>query len=399
MAVSIVAAGILGPHVPMRSAPAPGSPRPSLAKMELPGVREPNPIFGLPGLAQLSPAPFDLAYSVLPNGILSRSVAAIGTRIFFIVDDNRIMSTVVGWSSQPTVLADAPACHSIDEIAAAGHEMAYVESWPIGLPFESSGCGSPSSMAWSIWLLDLQGGAPRLTSAGVASGQQAATRPDVHVAVGDTTYAYNRPGSSAGGGSVIEVRSLSDNSLSWSTGTGGSVAALMLGGSHLAVLESSPDPASAGPSLELADPAHPILRTVSHPGSAASISRDGSYLAWDVPDEGPQTPGGVDVQVVGTGATTFVAAPSGATAPKPLQPVVSAAATGPIVAWRATADGGSVYPAFRTSANAPATAIASAQTTAWVNLQGTMLLWIAAAVDGSLGVAYAIDLAGARTQP
>jgi hypothetical protein len=382
--------------------------------MEIPGDREPNPINGLPGLAQISPAPFDLLYSVLPSGILNHSVAAVGTRIFFIVDDKRILSTVVGWSSQPTVLATAPACHTIDQVVAAGHEIAYVESWPIGMPFETNGCGSSSSIAWSIWLLDLQSGAPHLTAAGVGSGgpDQAGPLP-VHLALSDVSYAFDRPNSGSGAspalpaanstaatgsaGETIEVRSVVDNTLLWSTGTTGTVEELMLGGSRLAVLQLGADAATRGLDLEIGDAAHPVLETVSHPATAMSISDDGSYLAWDVASNNAQdTPAGVEMRNVGTGATSFVAAQSAAAVPEPLQPVVSAANAGPILAWRATADGGSVYPAFQTSANGHATAIASVQTTAWMSLQGTVLIWIAAAVDGSLGVAYAFDLAGPR---
>lgn len=62
-----------------------------------------------------------------------------------------------------------------------------------------------------------------------------------------------------------------------------------------------------------------------------------------------------------------------------------------------TATGGSVYPAFRTLANGSGTAIASVQVTAWVSLQGSVLIWAAAAGDGSLGVAFAFDLATAQT--
>ena len=388
--------------------------------MELPGVAEPNPIYGLPGMAQISPAPFDLAYSVLPSGIRNSSVAAIGTRIFYIVEERRILSTVVGRSSQPTILATAPACHSIDQIAAAGHGIAYVETWPIGMPFEASGCGSQSSLAWSIWLLDLQTGLDHIASAGVTTAESGvAPHGPVQVALSDTAYAFDRPsspigqsptppsadlstpgsaggGTAAGGGEVVEVRSVSDNRLLWSTRTGGAVNQLMLGGTQLAVVESGPDSATAGPSLSIADPVHPILRTVSHPSSAASISDDGSYLAWDVAGSGSLSPSGVELEALGSGATTFVAAQSGVD-PRPLRPAVSAGDGGAIVAWLATAAGGSVYPAFRTSPTGRATAIASVQTTAWLTLQGTVLIWIGAAIDGSLGVAYSIDLAGTHT--
>jgi hypothetical protein len=55
-----------------------------------------------------------------------------------------------------------------------------------------------------------------------------------------------------------------------------------------------------------------------------------------------------------------------------------------------------VYPAFRTPADDRGTAIASVQVTAWVSLQGSVLIWAVAAGDGSLGVAYALDLATAQ---
>ncbi len=414
IAASIVGAGFLGPHMVIRSAPTPASPRPSLAKMDLPGIREQYPIYGLHGLAQLSPAPFDLLYSVLPSGIGNRSLAALGSRLFYIVDDKRVMSTEVGWSIQPTLIATAPACHTVDQVAAAGNEIAYVLSWPIGMPLGPAGCGSPSTIAWSIWLLDLGGGAARLAAAGVRSGAPAAAaQKSVHVALSGTAFAFDRPDSATAespadpraapsdsrssdgrGGEAVEVHSVVDGSLLWSTRTDGAVEALMLGGSRLAVLESS-QPAGGALRLGIASPGQPDLRAIASPVSTASISDDGSYLAWDVADDVSRgTPAGVEMLFVDSGTTSFVAAQPSTPDIKPLQPVVSSVASGPIVAWRATADGGFVYPAFRTWSAGNATAVASAQTTAWLSLQGTLLIWIAAAVDGSLGVAFAIDLAG-----
>ena len=366
-------------------------------------------IEGLPGLAQISPVPFELAYSILPSGVSSRSLAAIGLRIFYVVDQKRIESTVVGWSRQPQVVATAPACYTINQVVAAGHEVAYVMSWPIGMPLETTGCGSPASTAWSLWLLDLQVGDSRPVAAGVTSGGtgRAGLAP-VHVALSDKAYAFERsastvlPGQSAGpatgnpaAAEVIEVHSLVDGSLLWSTPSDEPVADVMLGGSRLAVLETAPDGLGAGYRLQVADEADPALRTVASPASAAAISADGSYLAWDV-DGGDGNATGVALRDLSSGQTVIVPARSSSSAPQPLDPAVSSSSLGPIVAWLATANGGSVYPAFRTPADDRGTAIASVQVTAWVSLQGSVLIWAAAAADGSLGVAYALDLAAAR---
>jgi hypothetical protein len=379
------------------------------SKMALHGTN-PWVIEGLPGLAQISPPPFDLSFSMIPSGVPSHSLAALGLRIFYIVDQKRVESTVVGWSRQPDVLATEPVCHSIDQIAAAGREVAYVESWPIGMPFEASGCGLPTSVAWTVQFVDLTGGAPRIVAAGVTDGGAGRSGlPPVHLGLSNSVYAFERsaanahlPGQPAGptstgaGAAVetIEVHSVDDGSLLLTTQSDEPVAELMVGGTSLAVLEASAGNPAAGYRLQVADLGDPRLHTVADRTSAAAISQDGSYLAWDVEGGGAGT--GVAMQNLASGQTVVVPARSAASTPGPLDPAVSSTSRGPIVAWLATATGGSVYPAFRTPANGSGTAIASVQVTAWVSLQGSVLIWAAAARDASLGVAFAFDLATAQ---
>jgi hypothetical protein len=367
-------------------------------------------IEGLPGLSQISPPPFDLSYSMIPSGVPSHSLAAVGLRIFYIVDQKRVESTVVGWSRQPDVLATAQACHSIDQIAAAGHEVAYVESWPIGMPFEATGCGLPTAMAWTVRFMDLAGGSPRIVAAGVTNGGAGRTGlAPVHLGLSDSVYAFERsaananlPGRFAGptssGGATaetIEVHSVDDGSLLLTTQSDEPVVELMVGGTSLAVLEASAANPASGYRLQVADLGDPVLRTVADRTPAAAISQDGSYLAWDADGGGTST--GVAMQNLASGETVLVPALSESSTPGPLDPAVSSTSRGPIVAWLATATGGSVYPAFRTMANGSGTAISSVQVTAWVSLQGSVLIWAAAARDGSLGVAFAFDLATAQT--
>ena len=390
-------AGILGPHQPAR--PHATAPDVSFAanKMALHGTN-PWAIEGLPGLSQISPPPFDLSYSMIPSGVPSGSLAVVGLRIFYIVDQRRVESTVVGWSRQPDVLATAPPCHSINQIAAAGHVVAYVESWPIGIPFEATGCGSPTSMAWTVQFMDLAGSSPRIVAAGVTSGGAGRTGlAPVHLGLSDSVYAFERSDADATLPGIIEVHSVDDGSLLLRTRSDEPVAELLVGGTTLAVLEASAGTRTSDYRLQVADLGDPELRTVADRTSAAAISQDGSYLAWDAGGGGAGT--GVAMQNLASGQTEVVPALSASSTAGPLNPAVSSTSRGPIVAWLATATGGAVYPAFRTLANGSGTAIASVQVTAWVSLQGSVLIWAAAAGDGSLGVAYALDLATAQTGP
>jgi hypothetical protein len=335
---------------------------------------------------------------MIPSGVPSHSLAAVGMRIFYIVDQKRVESTVVGWSRQPDVLATAPACHSIDQIAAAGHVVAYVESWPIGIPFEATGCGLPTSMAWTVRLMDLAGSSRRIVAAGVTNGGAGRTGlAPVHLGLSDSVYAFERSVANATLAEIIEVHSVDDGSLLLTTRSDEPVAELLVGGTSLAVLEASAGNAASDYRVQVADLGDPELRTVADRTSAAAISQDGSYLAWDAGVGGAGT--GVAMQNLASGQTEVVPALSASSATGPLDPAVSSTSRGPIVAWLATATGGSVYPAFRTLTNGSGTAIASVQITAWVSLQGSVLIWAAAAVDGSLGVAYALDLATAQMDP
>lgn len=253
-------------------------------------------IEGLPGLSQISPPPFDLSYSMIPSGVPSNSLAAVGLRIFYIVDRKRVESTVVGWSRQPDVLVTALACHSIDQIAAAGHVVAYVESWPIGIPFAATGCGAPTSTAWTVRFMDLAGGDSRIVAAGVTDiGAGGTGLAPVHLGLSDSVYAFERsaadakpPGQAVGpantGGAaaeIIEVHSVDDGSLLLTTRSDEPVAELLVGGTSLAVLEASASNPAGDYRLQVADLGDPQLRTVAARTSAAAISQDGSYLAWD----------------------------------------------------------------------------------------------------------------------
>jgi hypothetical protein len=395
VASAIVAAGILGPHQPARSQAA--STQSQLARTPSPHQTSAQPNFA--DLAPAKLAPSDISMSWLSGSVTGRSLAAVGTRIFYVADSNKIESTVIGSDVDPQLLISVPSCRTINEIAAAGDLLAYVETHPVGAPLDAFGCGRPTSVAWSIWLSDLQGDQPRQVTSGVrlARSEEIGLYP-VHLALSASTYAYEVPLSPAlmSPFERVEVRSTGDNRLLWSAETDGGVSDILLGGSRLAVVTDGALMTEARMELWTGDASHQQLRRVGEPAASASISEDGTYLAWDsrAPWERSLTTAqaALVVDKFDSGFPQNILLPAALCAPEPLRPVVSSGLAGPIVAWYATVGRGAVYPAFLDAANETGVALFSVQSPAWIDLQGSILIWVSADVGGQ-SIAFAADLA------
>ncbi|HJX68191.1 MAG TPA: hypothetical protein VJ258_05640 [Candidatus Limnocylindrales bacterium] len=395
MTSAIVAAGVLGPHQTSRSQTAP-------TQSQLGRTPTPHQTGVQPDFADLAPAqlaPSDISMSWLSDSITGRSLAAIGTRIFYVVDSNRIESTVIGSDVEPQSLVSVPSCRTINQIAAAGDLLAYVETHPVGAPLDASGCGRPTSVAWSIWLSDLQGNQPRQVASGVrlARSEEIRLYP-VHLALSASAYAYEVPLSPAQLSPFerVAVRSTGNNRLLWSAQTDGGVSDILLGGSRLAVVTDGALMTEARMELWTGDASHPQLKRVGEPAASASISEDGTYLAWDSRAPWERSLSTAQAALVvdkfDSGLPQNILLPAAFCAPEPLRPVVSSGLTGPIVAWYATVGRGAVYPAFLDAANETGVALFSVQSPAWIDLQGSILIWVSADLGGE-SIAFAADLA------
>jgi hypothetical protein len=291
-----------------------------------------------------------------------------------------------------------PKCQGIDQLAAAGHELAFVVTSPGGTSSQVGGCGDPTPVAWSIWLLDLNDGSTRQVASGVrVSGSAETARFPIHMALTATAYAFDRPPSTAAGGpgETVEVHSLDGRTL-WTSQTSQPVVDVMLGGGTLAVLTDGVDPNGGPLDLWRSDAAHPDLRRVDEPASSASLSPDGSYLAWDLPPmpaEASTAPRpAVGIETLDPGTIQFQETLTRADAPAPRHPIVSATAHGLVLAWLATTLHGAVYPAFRYVGGSAGAVLPSLQQPVWLNVTGSTLVWVAESPDGSSKTVSAVDL-------
>ena len=189
-------------------------------------------------------------------------------------------------------------------------------------------------------------------------------------------------------GETVVVRSVANDRQLWTVQSDHYVADLMLGGSTLAVLEREP-----GLELTVADAINPVLTHVALPASTAALSDDGQYLNWDRGPDATQNiqAGLVTLQLASDGASSL-AVPSKSPEPEPLRPVVSSTAIGPIVAWYATLQGGTVYPAFLDSPDGEGGLYSTVQAPLWIALRGSTLIIVSADVDAGYTVAFALDL-------
>ena len=350
------------------------------------------------GLLELTPPANQVKQSLLPGQMSSTSMAIVGLRLFYIVDGDRIQSTEVGSSGLRPTIVSVPKCQGINQLAAAGHVLAFVVTSPGGTSSQVGSCGDPTSVAWSLWLFDLTDGSTRQVAGGVRDSSSIETAEfPIHIALTATAYAFDRPPSSAAGGpgETVEVHSLDGRSL-WTSRTSRPVVDVMLGGGTLAVLTDVVDPTQGSLDLWRSDAAHPTLRRVDGPASSASLSPDGSYLAWDVPPL-PAEPATAPRPVVGIekldpGTIQFQATLTRADAPAPRRPIVSATAHGLVLAWLATTLHGAVYPAFRYVGGGDGAVLPSLQQPVWMNVSGSTLVWVAESADGWSKAAFAVDL-------
>ena len=407
MAASIFGLGLFGPH------PTPGPtlpPEPSLVAQKatppgpsaIPSQPSPEPTPDttdpLDGLVHVNPVPGQIRESALPGQITSQSMAVVGGRLFFVVDGDRIQSTQVGSNDASQTLATVPPCQGINQLAASGHELAYVVTSPGGSTAQVAGCGAATTVAWSVWLLDLNGGSPRQVAHGVRdkSSIEVAEFP-IHVAITPTAYAFDRPPSStaAGPGETVEVHSLRGQLL-WTSQTTASVANVMLGGGTLAVLTYVITQADGWLDLWRSDASNTVLHRVDGPASSASISPDGSYLTWDLPpvamDPASKPLPVVGIEKLDPGNIVFPATLTVAHAAVARNAAVSATPDGLVVAWFATAPGGAVFPALRYVDGSAGAVLPSLQQPIWLNVENGILTWVAASSDGWSKAAYAVDV-------
>jgi hypothetical protein len=352
----------------------------------------------LDGLLHLTPLASQIKQSWLPGQVSSQSMAVVGGRLFYVVDGDRIQATDLGSDGSRQTLASVPSCQGINQLAAAGHLLAYVVTSPGGPTAQVGACDRPAQVSWSVWLLDLGGGRPTRVANGTrdASSTSELEFP-IHVALTPTAYAFDRPPSSAaaGPGETVEVHSIGGQLL-WTSRTARPVADVMLGGNTLGILTYVVTQADGWLDLWRSDAANPVPHMVDGPASSASISQDGAYLAWDLPPVVvrpallPQPV--VGIETLSQGTIEFPSTPTTSDMPVARHAVVSATARGLVMAWLATAPGGAVYPAFRYVAGGVGAVLPSLQQPFWLNVDGGTLTWVAESSDGWLKEASSVNL-------
>jgi hypothetical protein len=398
LAVTVFSIGLLGPHVPDGKNATPTA---SLTAAVTAGAtpratatpRLPSDLDGLSGLARLQPAASDMRTSWLPPNISSETLAAVGTRLYFVAESNQLETIAIGADIPARTIVSVGRCQAITQVAAAGNSLAYLVVSPAAVAPGVTGCGRSAGVDWSIWLSDAFGGHRRLLASGSRKVATAADRlHPVRVALTPSLVAFsshNSPGTMALG-ETVEVLRLADLRLMWTVRTSGAVRDLLLGGSTVAVLEEED-----GFAVAVADAINPALFPIARQVTGVALSEDGHYLAWDTPPD--QSLGGASGLVTvalpsGSRDPLSTPGPAGTALAAPLKPAVTTAAGGPILAWYQTVAGGVVYPAFRTRDSTHGFAISSVPAPAWIELQGSTLILLSTDDDGRYTVAYAIDL-------
>ena len=392
LAVAIVAIGVLGP-APARPSPStgPSDPQLALGPSPTPANSLYPEIASLTGVPRFFPAPTDIRTSWLAENV-TLSLAADGTRLFFVTGGTTLQSTVIGSGSPPTVIATVPECQTIAQVAAAGNVLGFVETAPVGAR-SAAGCVQSSSVAWSIWLSDINGAHKRRVASGVRQVNSDVTRAHpVRLGLTSRAFAYDRPNSPGlvPTGETIVVNDVATGKRLWAVQTEAAVIDLMFGGSTIGVLDREP-----ALRLSIATEGSPGLTPFAFPLSSAALSDDGRYVSWDtVADSASGVASGLATTDLTSGVTSLLAVPSEADRPAPLRPTVATTGSGAAVAWFQTVKDGIVYPAVDISGAATGGLYSTVQAPLWISLNGNIMTMVATDSDGRYTVAYAVDLSG-----
>ena len=404
LAAALIGAGYFGPHPAPQPAPSPATsvlaaqPTPASSGTPVPGTD------ALVGLTQVVPRPGQIKQTWLPGQITSQSMAVVADTLYFIMGGDRIESTAVGADGSWYGVAQVSQCQGISQLAAAGHELAYVVTSPGGPASHTQDCGGAGQVSWSVWLLDLNSGISRQVAQGVraASSIDIAEFP-IHLALTDSAYAFNRPPQSAaaGLGEAVEVHAI-DGRLLWISHTQSPVSNVMLGGSTLAILTAVSAGVEGAGDLYTSSAADPDPAPVTQLAGSASLSPDGLHLAWDVANQGVFPASNprfeVAIETVESGLESALTTVTDRVAPAPVRPAISSTSRGLLVTWFATAPDGAVYPAVRYAAGGNGAFLPSLQEPIWMSVQGDTLFWVAESADGWSKEAFAVDLASLELQ-
>ena len=426
IAAGILSVGILGPHPSQKVASASVSaaptgstavalvePTPPPAAASIDPDEGPRQLQAITGLRQVTQVPGE-TLTWLPLQITSRSFGIVGKRLFYVVDTDRIESSVLDSAADVQTLVTVPRCQAINQIASAGNSLMYVVTFATGPSVTIGSCAGFGQTTWEIWLMDLPTGHTHKVASGIRQtpGIDVAEFP-IHIALTASSYAFDRPNDVAdsGGPETVEVHAI-DGRMLWTASTTGHVADVLLGGGKLAVITQQPRPALGTETLWLAGSGKPRLLEVAEQVTSAALSADGSFLSWDtllqVGLSSQSFVPNIGIEDTRSGAVTFLPQPTTADIAVSSEPIVSLTAHGALAAWFATAPDGTAYPAFSRLAAAPGAGTAlgsevpatagrsgfleSAQQPVWMTVQGNSLIWVAEGRDGWSAIAFEADL-------
>ena len=339
----------------------------------------------------------DETVAVLPLQI-SSTPAISGNRLFFVVGDQTLESSVIGSTADPIKLVTVGQCKAITEIAAAGDSLTYLVTWPESPNPTATGCETITRLDWSLQLMDLRS----RISHEVATGSRAKVAPEfdgfpIRFSITPTEYAFDRPNDDtrANGPETVEVHAL-DGRLLWQTTASSHVDDLDLAADRMAVITQFSWPAPGVRTFSIATATNPAFQEVSESPESVVLSADGRYSAWNITLRMGLNPEVVSSDVAvndwAKGGVTFVYPPDVADGVVAMSPAVLATASGPFVAWLSIGPDGSVHPAFNWPGRNRSGLLESVQQPVWLAVSGNSLVWVAESSDGWSCVAYSADI-------
>lgn len=300
-------------------------------------------------------------------GVSGNPAISFRGHVVYVGDNQEVNRVDFDGSGQPRLIASMDLGYTVADIATTAGKVVVLAAryQAVAATCAEGFCPVATGLDWEVLVVDPDG------TAGVVVERFATTEDQSglvspRLAATDRLWAISRPGTS-NGVTAIEIHA-ETGELLWSTSTEASVMDLALGGSHVGAVLM--EPGDNGSRYEAtADASDPSLRRLANVAWDASMSSDGSVLAWD--DAG--------CILTQTGSTSGRTCPAGPASPSLSifgSPRVDVWDGSPIVAW-AVDDSNGRWLALSSDRLGPDAWLADAGSPSWFGVHGSVVVWAA----------------------
>jgi hypothetical protein len=309
----------------------------------------------------------DASVSTAIMGISGNPAIAFRGHVVYVGGNDEVNRIDFDGSGRPQLIASMDLGYTVADIATTASKVVVLAAryQAVAATCAEGFCPVDTGLDWEVLIVDPDGTAGVVVERFATPVDQSPWESP-RLAGTDRLWAVSRPGTS-NGITAIEIHAESGELL-WSTSTEASVMDMTLGGARLGAVLM--EPIDGGSRYQAtADASDPGLRRLANVAWDASISSDGSVLAWD--------DAGCILTQAGTTSRRFC--PAGIASPPPSvfgSPRVDVWDGSLIVAWEVDAANGR-WLALSSDRLGPDAWLADAGSPSWFGVHGSVVVWAA----------------------